>query len=294
MAKKKNFNKKIIKALLKAQRKEITEHCVYKHLAIKVKSERTREVLLMIANDEQAHYNFLRKLTARDVKPSRFRILIYSFIARAFGLTFTLKFMERGEDIAQSTYKKIRMEVTEVDRILKDENWHERKLLDLIDEEKLKYISSIILGLNDALVELTGVLAGLTLALRNTKLIAVVGLITGIAAAMSMAASEYLSTKHERSGKNPVVASVYTGMAYIFTVIILVLPFLLFSNAITALVCVLLAGIIVIAFFTFYVSVARNMPFFKRFAEMAGLSVSIALINFFIGIFIRKAFHIDM
>lgn len=294
MVKKKRFDEKIIKALLKAQRKEITEHHIYRRLAVKVRTERVREVLSMIANDEQTHYNFLKKLTARDVKPSRFKIFIYSLVARVLGLTFTLKFMERGEDIAQSTYKRIRLEVDEVDRVLKDENWHERKLLELINEEKLKYISSMILGLNDALVELTGALAGLTLALRNTRLIAIVGLITGIAAAMSMAASEYLSTKHERSGKDPVVAAVYTGLAYIFTVVILISPFILSGNAIVAIVCVILAAMVIIVFFTFYVSVAKNMPFFKRFIEMASLSVSIALINFLIGILIRKAFHIDV
>jgi VIT1/CCC1 family predicted Fe2+/Mn2+ transporter len=87
-----------------------------------------------------------------------------------------------------------------------------QKLISLIDEERLKYVSSMVLGLNDALVELTGALTGLTLALQNPRLIAIVGFITGIAASMSMAASEYLSTKQEDTEKNPLKASVYTGL----------------------------------------------------------------------------------
>ena len=42
---------------------------------------------------------------------------------------------------------------------------NESALLQLLDEEKLRYTGSIVLGLNDVLVELTGALAGLTLAL---------------------------------------------------------------------------------------------------------------------------------
>ena len=73
--------------------------------------------------------------------------------------------------------------------------------------EPYRYTGSIVLGLNDALVELTGALAGLTLALQDTKLIALTGSITGIAAALSMGASEYLSTKSEDVDRSPVKAS---------------------------------------------------------------------------------------
>ena len=55
-------------------------------------------------------------------------------------------------------------------KIAEDEERHEQKLLAILDEERLQYVGSMVLGLNDALVELTGTLAGLTLALQNTKL----------------------------------------------------------------------------------------------------------------------------
>jgi len=99
--------------------------------------------------------------------------------------------------------------------------------IDMIDEERLRYVGSMVLGLNDALVELTGALAGLTLALQNTRLVAMTGLITGVAGSLSMAASEYLSTKSEGGVKEPFRASVYTGFAYVLTVIFLILPYLL-------------------------------------------------------------------
>ena len=88
----------------------------------------------------------------------------------------------------------------------------------------------MVLGLNDALVELTGALAGLMLALQNVKLISLSGLITGIAASLSIAASEYLSTRSEDIGKHPVSAAIYIGIAYIITVTLLILPYLLLTN----------------------------------------------------------------
>ena len=103
-------------------------------------------------------------------------------------------------------------------------------------------MGSMVLGLNDALVELTGALAGFSLALQNTRIVALTGMITGIAASLSMAASEYLSTKSEKGGKNPVKASIYTGIAYVITVIALIMPFIFISQPLTALAVTLLAG----------------------------------------------------
>ena len=78
-------------------------------------------------------------------------------------------------------------------KIAQDEDRHESQLLGMLDEERLQYVGSMVLGLSDALVELTGTLAGLTFALQNNRLVALSGLITGISATLSMTSSEYLS-----------------------------------------------------------------------------------------------------
>ena len=44
--------------------------------------------------------------------------------------------------------------------MLSREEEHERELIALIDEERLRDMGSVVLGLNDALVEFTGMLAG--------------------------------------------------------------------------------------------------------------------------------------
>ncbi|MDD5614179.1 MAG: VIT1/CCC1 transporter family protein [Candidatus Omnitrophica bacterium] len=280
--------------ILKAQRNEITEHVIYEKLAGYIKNKTNRDILKKISQDELRHFEFFKAFTKEDVCPDRIKIFIYVFISRIFGLTFGIKLMERGEDLAQNSYQQFKKHIPDIENIIQDEDKHENYLIGLLDEERLKYISSVVLGLNDALVELTGVLAGLTLALQNTRLIAIVGFITGIAASMSMAASEYLSTKQEDTGKNPLKASVYTGIAYVATVIFLIVPYFVFKNIFAALGFVVTNALLIVLLFTFYISVAKDLSFKKRFFEMAALSVSIALINFFIGLLIRKFFGIDI
>jgi len=278
----------------KAQEAEITEHAIYKHLAGISKHRGNRKVLEEIADSELQHYRFWKAHTGKEIEPNGLRVWFYSTVARLFGLSFGLRLMEAGEDLAQGTYKELAKEIPEVERIEKEEGEHEQKLIEMIDEERLQYVSSIVLGLNDALVELTGALAGLTLALQNTSLVAITGLITGIAAALSMGGSEYLATKTEEGAKDPLKASLYTGGAYLIAVIILITPFLVLSNIFAALAWTLSNAILIILFFTYYISVAKGHSFKRRFGEMAAISLGVAVISFFIGLAIRHFFGIEV
>ena len=155
-------------------------------------------------------------------------------------------------------------------------------------------MGSIVLGLNDALVELTGALAGFTFALQNTRLIAITGLITGIAASFSMAASEYLSQRSEGEGEKAFKSSLYTGTAYIITVILLILPYLLIEHFMIALGATLAIGIAIIFFFNYYISVAKDLNFKARFSEMAIISLGVSAITFLIGVLVRQFIGVDI
>ena len=288
------INPQVREKLLAYQKCEITEHCIYRMLANTVKSPQNRQILERIADDELRHYRQWREYTHQDVKPERLVVWKYYLISRVFGFTFGIKLMERGEAGAQDNYAQLQGTISEAEAIIRDEHEHEDALIELLDEERLRYTGSIVLGLNDALVELTGALAGFTLALQNTKLIALTGLITGVAAALSMAASEYLSTRSEETAKSPVRASVYTGIAYIATVSVLILPYLVLSDYYICLACTLLAAVVIIGFFNYYVSVAKDEPFKRRFLEMAGLSLGVATLSFFIGFVVRSFLGVDV
>ena len=281
-------------ALLHAQENEITEYHIYRNLAEATADAHNRDVLNRIAEEERRHYGFWKGYTQQEVEPDRAKVSRYVAIARVLGLTFGIKLMEQGEEQAQVAYARIAQDIPEAARIREDEDAHEDELIGMIDEERLKYVGSVVLGLNDALVELTGMLAGLTLALQNTRLIGMTGLITGIAASFSMAASEYLSTKSEGGDVDPGRAALYTGLTYIVTVAILITPYLIFGNYLLALALTLVFAVLIILFFSYYTSVAQDVNFRRRFGEMVAISFGVALASFGIGFVVRQVFGIEV
>jgi len=280
--------------LLALQKGEITEHHIYKKIAAANHDAHNREVLERIAGQELGHYAIWKQYTRQDVAPDTLRIWFYYLIARSMGTTFAIKLMEGVEKRAQGYDQDLAGRIPEARDILENEENHERDLIALIDEERLKYVGSVVLGLNDALVEFSGTLAGLTFAIQNTQIIAVAGLIMGVAASLSMGASEYLSQRSDGGATNPFRASVYTGTAYLLTVALLILPYLILGSPYHALIFTLAGAVLVILLFTFYISVAKDLPFWRRFGEMLLISLGIAAISFVIGILIRTVLNVSV
>ena len=279
----------------KMQQNECNESVIYEKIAKFAKGEENKKTLLRLAQEEHAHNKIWEKYTGKTLKPQKLKVFFYTTIARILGFTFAVKLMERGEGNAQEEYAQLAEEVPESITIHRQEEEHEQALLAMLDEESLQYVGSMVLGLSDALVELTGSLAGFTLALQNTRLIALSGLIVGISATFSMASSEFLSARSE--GRNDAFKSCsYTGTAYLLTVVALILPYLLFATTqyIAALICMLAVVVLIIAGFTYYTSVAQDQSFGKRFVEMAGISIAVAVISFFVGILAMQFLGVDI
>lgn len=291
----KTISEQSLAIIKKMQQSELTESVIYKEIARFAKGKENKKVLLRLSQEEKAHYEIWKKYTGIEMQPEKGKILKYKLIARMLGFTFAVKLMERGEERAQTDYELLAKEVAESIRIREQEEEHEAALLAMLDEESLQYVGSMVLGLNDALVELTGSLAGFTFALQNTSLIALSGLILGISATFSMASSEFLAARSE--GRTDALKScAYTGTAYLITVILLIAPYLLFGTTqfVPALICMLLIVILIIAGFTYYTSVALDQPFKSRFWEMAGISIGVAVISFIVGILAKKFLGLDL
>jgi len=280
--------------LLTMQQEEINGHHTYLRLSEMVKDENNKKVLKRIAGEELKHYKIWKKYTGEDVAPDKRRIRFFFWVAKMFGLTFGIRLMELGEENVQGSYSELLKSFPEATEVLADEEKHEDELLDMIDERGLQYAGSVVLGLNDALVELTGALAGFTFAFQNTRLIALAGLITGISASFSMAASEYLSTKAEDTDQDPVRSAIYTGIAYIFTVFMLVLPYFLVKDHFISLAWSILHAVLIIFIFNYYISVARGHNFKQRFLEMTAISLGVALFSFGLGSLIRNWIGVDI
>lgn len=277
---------------------EITEYEIYSSLAHKEKDKEKAKLLQQIANDELRHYNYWKEWTGKDIKPSKTKKIFYLTLAKIMPQSFVLKLMERGEELSQSRYEYVASKLPETAHIIEEERDHETKLLDLIEEDILKYISSVVLGMNDALVEMIGALAGMSQAIKDSGVIAMAAFLTGFAASLSMAAAEYLSTREEVEAgdghKSPLKAAIVTGVSYILVVAILVLPFILLNNPLISLGIAVVSAIGIIAFFNFFVSVIRERPFWKSFIEMALILFGVTLISGLVGWIARRLFGIDI
>jgi VIT1/CCC1 family predicted Fe2+/Mn2+ transporter len=290
-----NLSPEVKKQVIKMQKVELNGYLVYNNIAKRTKDEKNKEVLRRIALEEKKHAEDLEKLTGVKVKANPLIVWLYTLMSILLGFTFTIKFMERNESGDSKKYAQLEKEVPEFKQIAEDEERHERELLALLDEEILRYVGSMVLGLNDALVELTGTLAGLTFALGNNKIVALSGLITGISATFSMASSEYLSAKSE--GRQDALKScTYTGFAYLVTVALLILPYLLLpaGSALPAFIIMLFIALFIIFAFNFYLSVAQELNFKKSFTEMALISMGVAALSFVVGLAVKHFLGVDI
>lgn len=291
----KQISLKAKKIIEKMQQNELNESIIYKNIARFAKGEKNRETLLRLADEEKSHYEIWKKYTGKELKPQKSKVWKYTFFARLLGFTFAVKLMENGEEAAQKEYDLLQEEVEESAWIRQQEEEHEKALLDMLDEERLRYVGSMVLGMNDALVELTGSLAGFAFALQNTGLVALSGLIIGISATFSMASSEFLAAKSE-GRKDALKSCSYTGVAYLFTVVALILPYLILDNSeyLLALALMMVVVLLIIAGFTFYISVAQGEKFRPRFIEMSLISIGVAIISFFVGILAKRFLGVDL
>ena len=290
----KQISNELMKLVRKAQIDEEQGAVLYAFMAKREKNEENKKLLEQMSKDEKIHAEVWKSITKKDLKPNKFSILWFKILTVVMGFTFVVKTMQKKESLAQYGYEQMQNELPEAAKMLEDERRHEKELYNMLDEERLHYIGAMVLGLNDALVELTGAIAGVTFALANTRLVALTGIITGVSATFSMAASNYLA---ERADNNPkaLKSSIYTGVAYLITVVLLVLPYLLLPTNMYALAfAIMLATVIlIIMFFNFYISVAKEEPFLKNFATMAIISLSVAVISYIIGVLAKNLLGID-
>lgn len=285
--------------LLKLQRMEATEAEVYRRLARMQKDEVNRSILEGISLEEERHEAVIAGMTGEKVLPDMRKVRRQIMLARLFGFTFSVKMMESTEHDAAAEYRELGL-----DDIADEEEAHEENMIGMLDEERLRYSGSVVLGMSDALVELTGALAGLTFALQSLNLVALAGLVTGISASFSMGASEYLSSRAEKKSESAVKAAFFTWISYLITVLMLVSPYFLFSSGspdfqglephIQALICTFIIGLLIVAVFNFYVSVVEGVSFRSRFIEMAAILGVVSLISYGIGIALRGMLGVEV
>ena len=281
--------------VLRSQREEETGALIYAFIAKHEKNADNAALLAKMSADEQTHAAYWQSISRKKTSPDRWKLFRLKMLSRILGYTFVLKRLIRDETGAVSEYESLKDEIPDAARVQADEMRHENELVNLLDEERLQYVGAMVLGLNDALVELTGTIAGLSFALQNTRIVALSGIITGISATLSMAASNYLAERAD-GNENAMKSSIYTGIAYLITVALLVMPYLLLPDSLwaVALVAMIAVMVLIILVFNYYISVAKTLPFRRRFTEMVSISLGVAVIAFLIGLLAKALLGVDI
>jgi VIT1/CCC1 family predicted Fe2+/Mn2+ transporter len=280
-------------------RDEYRSSKLYAALAVMETEAEFKHILETIAGQEESHHKFwLAHATVKEFSLSPFAIPLAYVMRKIFGLTFTLKFLERGEDDAIDQYRAYLSVASpeiakRLQQIIADEESHEQEFLGRIKEDRVDLLGNIVLGLNDGLIELTGALVGFASAFANPRLVALAGSITGISATLSMAASAYMQARAENRA-DARKRGVSTGIAYLLVVTILVLPFLLFPAIRTSLAVMATAIVIIVSGISYYAAVIFERSFFAQAREMFIFSIGVAFIAFCIGTLVRNVFGIDL
>ncbi len=257
-------------------RDEYTDYTVYLALSRFEKNEKFKEALKGLGEMEHAHFEFWKKY-APDTRPrvSRLRVYFIELLRILLGLTFTMKFLERHEDAVIRRYKQVEGSIPAEDRarfdtMVADEEQHENYLMGGIGEDRVKYMSFIVLGLADAVVEIAGIHAGSLGIYRRTELAGLAGIVAGMAASIAMASAAYAQAQQGFAGSAS-KSAVYTGVSYLITAVLLALPYFLTGAQLAALVASLAVGMVLVALITYYDTVVSGRAFKRQFLELGGI-----------------------
>ncbi len=145
-----------------------------------------------------------------------------------------------------------------------------------------KYTGAMVLGMHDALVELSGIIAGLTFAIETSRIIIMTGAIAAVAASLSMAAANYMAQRAD-GNRDAAVCAAYTGAMYIGTSAALLLPFCIIGNRFWALGAMGAVVVGVVLLFNWYIGAKNHRPWGRAFWEMLGVCVGVSVASFTIG-----------
>jgi len=280
---------------------EMTDYTTYKRLASSEKSQTNREMFEKLSAMELDHYELWMKYVPKgtlELGPKTGTVALVLFLRRLFGASFAIKFLERREKNTVSKYEALKPSVPAEDQeafqsMIEDEKGHETAFAEVVAGSYVKYISFIVLGLADALVEIAGIHAGSLGIYKSTELTGLAGIVAGAAASLAMASAAYAQAKQGFEGSASLAAG-YTGGSYFVAAVFLALPYFLTKTMLVALTASVVIGLSIIAFVTWYNSIIVGSRFLREFAELAGVMLGATVALYVFGSIIRVLFGISI
>ena len=280
---------------------EITDYTTYKRLAASEKSPGNKEMFGKLSAMEHTHYDLWMKYCPKGTKeigPKKGTVYLVLFLRLIFGASFAIKFLERREKSTVGKYELLKSSIPAEDLVafqsmIEDEKGHETAFAEVVAGSYVKYISFIVLGLADALVEIAGIHAGSLGIYKSTELTGLAGIVAGAAASLAMASAAYAQAKQGFEG-SPGLAAGYTGGSYFVAAVGLALPYFLTHAMLVAITSSVLVGLGIIAFVTWYNSIIVGSRFLREFAELGGVMLGATFALYVFGTVIRAVFGITI
>ncbi|MEM1509123.1 MAG: VIT1/CCC1 family protein [Thermofilaceae archaeon] len=282
--------------LLRCALDELFDYTLYLKMSSSEKNPRNRKLFSELAQQEYEHYLFWSKFTGPLKLSLRDNVKVKLLLAasRILGKVFIVKYLESKERTTSEIYRRLIDDprFTEEDKgtlkkIVEDEEAHEKEFLNQVDEYAVRYLGSMALGMSDAMIEMSGVLAGFLGFTESSVQTGIAGLIVGVSASMSMAAASFLQAKHE-IGKKPGSAALTTGIFYLSTVGLLTLPFFTGLSMLVALMFSMLLALAVLAAFTFYSSTILGGKFLREYFENMLVIILVVAAGFIFGDIVKE------
>ena len=273
---------------------EYADFTLYDRLAKRVDDNSSfAEALRQLSTTEKKHYEFWKKyIPDEEPKFSKAKLYLVLLLQTIFGLTFAVRYLERHESVVIRQYKSVAEIIPAEDRaafkeIIADEEQHEKEFRKRVESSAVSYISFVVLGLADALVEITGIHAGSLGIYNSTEIAGLAGIIAGGAASLAMASAAFAQAKQGFQGSAR-LSAVYTGISYFVTAVTLATPYFLTRVMLNALAVSLLFAVIILALATYYSSVISFKPFTRDFVEILLIMFGVTVALYFFGYFIRE------
>jgi len=272
---------------------EFTDFTLYDRLSKRVAGNSSfAEALRQLSATERRHFEFWKKYVPdEEPRSSSLKLFYLLLLQRMFGITFAVRYLERHESRVINEYRSVEHLIPAEDKeafaeMLRDEEEHEKEFSNRVESSSVRYISFVVLGLADALVEITGIHAG-SLGIYNvTEIAGLAGIIAGGAASLAMASAAFAQAKQGFQGSAR-LSAIYTGVSYFITAVVLATPYFLTKVMVDALAASLTLAVAILALATYYSSVISGKPFPRDFAEILLIMLGVTVVLYFFGYFIR-------
>lgn len=292
-------SKSLHEIAIEEAREELTDYTVYKKLSQMETAPKARKVFTELTEAENRHYHFWKKYCPNtNIKPDMLKVYLILSIRRIMGPSFAIKYLEGTETKAIKKYEGMRSFIPHADKkafeaMIKDEEHHEQAFARQVQGNYVKYISFIVLGLADALVEIAGIHAGSLGIYASTELTGLAGIVAGAAASISMASAAFAQAKQGFKGSARLAAA-YTGVSYFVSAVFLATPYFLTSSMAAAITISIVVGLLIIAFVSWYNSVISGGNLTRDFAELASIMLLATAALFVFGLAIKHVLGITI